>query len=240
MLQSTGCLLSHPYKDFSVGGRMEEAQIKPARECTCQMKRMQIRTRAFSFYSLSAGWWSSENTCWKGQNYWSALKGRAVLVGRERVPKNTAIIPFFSQKGKKRKCLFPFYSASQRLCEFVIRTIEVAPNLPNSSLAVSYPWSVSRGVEWWIWDLVGIINASVPRRGPRLALVPAWAIKPYISHVSDYKHRCFVIFCLLLGTPACLQGLVRKIRGAESWWEGGRAQRSLPFDILGAFIPFFL
>lgn len=46
----------------------------------------------------------------------------------------------------------------------------------------------------------------------------------HTSYISDYKYRCFVIFCLLLGASDCLQGVVREIRGAVSLGkrEGGR------------------
>lgn len=39
------------------------------------------------------------------------------------------------------------------------------------------------------------------------------------SYISDCEHGCFIIFCLLLGIPDRLQGVVRKIRGVVSLGE---------------------
>lgn len=51
----TASLLSHPCKDFFVEGTVAETLKGVGKDCSFQNKRMKIRTKAFSCYTVRTG-----------------------------------------------------------------------------------------------------------------------------------------------------------------------------------------
>lgn len=105
---------------------------------------------------------------------------------------------------------------------FVIRTIELAPNLPNSSLAVSLHLICQQQGWKCDCDFVGIINVSIHRIGSCLALATSmgYQIIPAIYLTINTDVLLFSVPCLELlsvckGLWGKLEELWVLVRGRE-------------------------
>lgn len=102
----------------------------------------------------------------------------------------------FSVRKEKEKMSVPVLLSRSKALWFVIRTIELAPNLPNSSLAVSlHLICQQQGWTRLICDFVGTINASVQRR-ESLATSLGYLITPAMYLTINTVVWLFSVLCL--------------------------------------------